>query len=196
MMCADNTIQNILDAGYLDVHSAIQGERWKERTVSCDDQSHQSPTQLLKTSQNRFNHFICFTGCYTVLPKADYFGAAFWATPKTLNRYDDVWFPVGSTEIRKWLRWTLTTHIISLDRCILPTIFSCCVCWSRPSMSLSRRPAHVALGIVGTLAALNGVKAGWTWLENTKLVNHITRETCAIQVVLPPLFVYLGSLHY
>ncbi|CAM9635858.1 unnamed protein product [Pylaiella littoralis] len=40
-------------------------------------------------------------------------------------------------------------------------------------MSPRRR---VAVGVLGSLAALNGVHAGWAWLDNTRLFNQITRS--------------------
>ena len=44
---------------------------------------------------------------------------------------------------------------------------------------MSRR-RKVAVGVVGTLVTLNGVYGAWAWLENTRLVNQITRETAVV----------------
>ena len=49
--------------------------------------------------------------------------------------------------------------------------------------AMSRR-RKVAVGLVGTLVTLNGVYGGWTWLENTRLVNQITRETALLTKAL------------
>ena len=43
-------------------------------------------------------------------------------------------------------------------------------------VSIMSRRRKVVVGVVGTLVTLNGVYGGWTWLENTRLVNQITRE--------------------
>lgn len=82
-------------------------------------------------------------------------------------------------------RWLVATHIKSFSSSSIPFrvffVGSLCVVLSMSmsmSMSMSRR-AKVAVGVLGTLAALNGVHAGWTWLDNTRLVNQVTRESAS-----------------